>query len=115
MARKTRSSGASSRWELSEMRAALARRDREGLSWAGLSDATGIPVSTLQWWKRKLAAEHDHEDRGFVELVVHDDEATVQDDRFEIVLSSGWLIRVPQRFESESLASLLVVLDTNGC
>ena len=32
----------------------LERRRREGWTWVDLSRRSGIPLSTLQWWKRRL-------------------------------------------------------------
>jgi len=100
-----------------EMRAALARREREGLSWAGLSEVTGIPVSTLRWWQRKVdATDEDHTGSGFVELLVGSDGAGASTDGyFELVLESGTLIRVPQQFDPGSLAELLALLGSRGC
>jgi len=73
-----------------EMRAALARRRREGLSWSRLSEVTGIPLSTLQWWQKKLG-EDDEADTGsdFVELLVRDDVESDVIESFEVVLWSG--------------------------
>lgn len=102
-----------------EMRAALARRAREGLSWAALAEATGIPLSTLRWWQRKVdeTEEDDSGKRGgFVELLVGGGGAeAATDSYFELVLESGALIRVPQQFDSGSLAELLAVLGSRGC
>jgi hypothetical protein len=99
------------------MRAALARREREGLSWAALAEATGIPLSTLRWWQRKVdETEEDDAGKGFVELLVGDGGAeAATDGYFELVLESGALIRVPQQFDSGSLAELLAVLGSRGC
>ena len=41
------------------MRGALARKDREGLTYEELSAETGIPVSTLGYWRRKLRYERE--------------------------------------------------------
>ena len=35
----------------------LAERDREGLTWVALSERSGVPISTLQEWARRLRAE----------------------------------------------------------
>lgn len=40
-----------------EMKAILAIRDREGLSWAELAERTGVKASTLSWWSWKLRSE----------------------------------------------------------
>ena len=41
------------------MRGALVRKDREGLTYEELSPETGIPVSTLGYWRRKLRYERE--------------------------------------------------------
>lgn len=37
-----------------QMQRILARKGREGLSWRELSLRTGVPLSSLMWWARKL-------------------------------------------------------------
>lgn len=100
------------------MRAALSRREREGLSWAGLSACTGIAVSTLQSWKRKLESAGDGGAPEFVELVVDGRSGRLSEQAgawFELVLSSGELVRVPQQFDAVALADLLAVLEARAC
>ncbi|MFQ5382148.1 MAG: helix-turn-helix domain-containing protein [Dehalococcoidia bacterium] len=97
-----------------EMRRHLARRDRHGWTWAELSEQSGIPVSTLQWWRSRLAAEKPPEGRepdGFVEVAVV---ADVEDEHghFEISLPDGCSVRVPLHFDSEALRQLLAVLSS---
>ena len=76
------------------MRAALARRKREGLSWAALAEVTevtGIPLSTLRWWQRRVDETGDDDTgNGFVELLVGGGGAEAATDGcFELVLESG--------------------------
>jgi len=99
-----------------EMRAALARRQREGLSWSRLAEVTGIPLSTLQWWQKKLR-EDDGADTSsdFVELLVRDDVESNVIESFEVVLLCGAVVRVPQRFDAASLAELLEIMDARSC
>ena len=57
MARGKQRSGRTSRRrrEASEVARWLDRRQQGGWTWAELSRRSSIPVSTLQWWKRRLA------------------------------------------------------------
>lgn len=99
-----------------EMRAALARRRREGLSWSGLAEVTGIPLSTLQWWQKKLREDDEADARSdFVELLVRDGVESDVIESFEVVLSCGAVVRVPQRFDAASLAALLEIVDARSC
>lgn len=100
-----------------EMREALSRREGEGLSWSALREATGIPISTLQYWQRKLDASEDDRFPDFVELVVRGDTegGRPEAEGFELVLIGGAVLRIPNNFDSQSLSNLLSVLNSVQC
>jgi len=83
----------------------LAERDRDGLTWRALSERSGVPISTLQKWMRRVREESAP---SFVEV----GSVEVVPDVFEIDLAGGRRIRVPMRFDPEALRSLVGVLDT---
>jgi transcriptional regulator with XRE-family HTH domain len=80
-----------------QMRRLLARRDRDGLTFAELGRRTGIPAGTLAWWSSRLRREVQVAPTGFVELVA---DAGAPDDsggavRIELVLKDGLRVLVP--------------------
>lgn len=81
----------------------LGEREREGLTWVALSKRSGVPVSTLQEWARRLRKETQP---SFVE--VGSVEITAQ--LFEVDLPGGCRVRVPMRFDPEALQTLVGVL-----
>jgi hypothetical protein len=82
----------------------LTERDREGLTWAVLSERSGVPISTLQEWARRLRRESGP---AFVEVAG----VEVSAPAFEVELTGGRRVRVPMRFDPESLRALVNVLD----
>jgi transposase-like protein len=91
------------RWSSDDAREVLAAQEHSGLSVAAFAAQAGLDPQRLYVWRRRFAAE-----RGvptFVEL------AQTVGERMEIVLRSGRVVRVPERFESESLKRLLEVLE----
>jgi transposase-like protein len=88
-----------------EMRAALARKDRLGLTYDELSEETGIPVSTLGYWRRKL---RDEPKRLFEEIVVEGtDDAGA---RIEVIGPLGHRVLVGEGTDGELLRRVLEAL-----
>lgn len=97
-------------------RALIATQEKSGLSVRAFAEARGIPVTTLYWWRSRLA-------RGtravtttvpaLVRIAVRDEEACrlpSRPDAFELRLRGGIRVRVPARFEDGDLRRLLEVL-----
>ncbi|RMH14563.1 MAG: IS66 family insertion sequence hypothetical protein [Gemmatimonadetes bacterium] len=80
--------------ESGETAAAFARRRR----WNAKS---------LTWWRWKLGQETPPE---FVELAVTEPEP-LADERLEVVLVNGRVIRVPPQFDRDDLATVLAVAE----
>ena len=98
-----------------QMRRLLARRERHGWSFRQLSDKTGIPVSTLSYWRRRLEAGAAAGRRRFVpvRLTDHEEEpAILEEDRAAVTLTlpSGIRLDIPARFDDGDLARLLRVV-----
>ena len=91
----------------------LGRREREGLSYRELAEASGIPMGTLAWWGsrlRKGKAKRGGRRRRFVELVPGTVEAA-GGGHYELQLLSGRRVIVEGAFEDEALARLVRVLE----
>ena len=82
----------------------LAERDREGLTWTALSARSGVPISTLQRWSRRLREESRP---AFIEV----GSVSVATPVFEVDLAGGRRLRIPMRFDPDALRTLVGVLD----
>lgn len=89
----------------------LALREREGLTYAELSERCGLAASTLSWWSWRFRREGSSHSRGFTELEV------VEDDPSSRVVSESLRLRiddvvveVPRDFDAEHLGRVLDVL-----
>ena len=82
----------------------LTERDREGLTWTALSSRSGVPISTLQEWSRRLREESRP---AFVEV----GSVAVSAPVFEVDLAGGRRLRIPMRFDPDALRTLVGVLD----
>lgn len=87
------------------MRALLARKDREGLTYEELSEETGIAVSTLGYWRRKL---RDEATPVFEEVVVEDGE--LEGGGIEVIGPLGHRVVVAGDVDDELLRRVLVAL-----
>lgn len=89
-----------------------ALRAREGLSYTALSERSGVPISTLQRWGRRLAGEGDRSLRGslFVEAVPR--QRSGPDDRVELRLRSGRTICLAAQAPFPGLRELVTLLET---
>ena len=105
------------RHDAAEMRRLLRRKQREGLTYGQLSERSGVPSSTLQWWKRRLAqsgdsvavAEEKEPSVRFVEAAVL--AAGPSGARYEVVLANGRRLVLEEGFRRESVRDLLGILD----
>lgn len=95
------------------MLAVVEKRRREGLTWRQLSIRSRIPVSTLQWWEKKLRGKKPSRKpsgRGFVELAVVEDESA-DEQGVEVILKTGRRLRVGSGFDEQHLRRLVRVLE----
>ena len=79
--------------------------ESSGKSQRQYSEEAGVEVGKLNYWKRKLRPEKLEEQPKFKKL-----EFSTSSTSFELVTTSGTMIRVPERFNAESLKRLLEVL-----
>ena len=96
------------------MDALLRQREREGLTFAGLSARSGVPAATLSWWNQRLKRESPNR---FAEVVVVDQdsasESTVAESearghvRIEV---AGLVIAVSEGFSNDCLGQVLDVV-----
>ena len=95
------------------MEALLARRERQGLTFAQLSSRSGVPAPTLSWWSSRLRRESPERTShgGFVELVASDAEPSSAA-RVEIVLRSGRQLVVREGITAATLSRLMTVLES---
>lgn len=82
----------------------VAERERESLTWGELSERSGVPISTLQEWGRRL---REQTPPAFLSVGSVEVAAPV----FEVDLAGGRRVRVPMRFDPEALRTLVAVLD----
>ena len=87
----------------------LEQRDREGLTFPVLSERSGVPISTLQRWGRKLAAE-GRAAAPFVEVVSAAKERPPE--RVEVLLRSGHVLFLEPGAPREGLAELVKLLES---
>jgi len=113
MARKSSGRNRRRLYTASEMRRVLSRKGREGMTFGELCEQSGIPVSTLQWWQKRLregdpplgpAAEPGVE---FVEARW----SARPPGAYEVVLRSGRQLRIEGRVDVESIRALVRVLE----
>ena len=99
------------RHDAKRMRALVRRRERRGLTWDELADESGIPTSTLQWWKRRLneeAAAGSAE--GFVELDVVETDSDGEPGLEVVLAPSGHCVRIRPGFSPELLHKVVQAL-----
>jgi len=104
------------------------RWSESGKSAPAFAAEIGVNASTLTGWRWRLARAAEEGSGGkrrrerpksrgkqtpasFVELVASIPSEPGAEDRFEIVLGSGRVVRVPQRFDAETLRALVEALE----
>jgi transposase-like protein len=98
------------RWSEDEAREALTALARSGQSVGAFAADHDLDPQRLYCWRRRLGACAVA--TTFEELVIEGrpTRGAVDASRFEIVLRSGTIVRVPASFDAEALASLLTVV-----
>jgi transposase-like protein len=99
------------RWTEQDAREVLAALGRSGKPVSVFAAEHGVDPQRVYLWKRRLGGA---ERTTFQELIVRPPArgavADTEDTRFEIVLASGDVVRVPRSFDAAALARLLEVL-----
>ena len=109
----------SHRWTAEDAKQVLLELDQSGLSVYAFAVREGLSPHRLWRWRRELGIAAV---TAFEEVVRHDTpsgpegEATAvaTRERFEIVLRSGRVVRVPAAFEPSALRQLLAIVDEVG-
>jgi transposase-like protein len=104
------------RWTADDARAALGAMARSGLGPSAFAIAEGLDPQRLARWRRQLAAAQPPTFEEIIPIVtpasVDTDAAALgAAERFEIVLPSGLMVRVPASFDASALRRLLDVVD----
>jgi hypothetical protein len=89
----------------------LARRERQGWSWAELSRRSGVAVWTLRWWARRQAKSPPGRRSGAFVAVAVSDEAPPEPIPIEVLTPAGWRLRVAPGFDPEHLRQVLHALE----
>lgn len=90
----------------------IARREAEGLTWSELSEASGVPLSTLTYWRQKLETEPSlkADEGSFVELLVQPSSLPLPSTGIDLVTPSGIRFSIGPDFDETTLLRLLAVL-----
>jgi len=91
------------RYGETQKRSILARKELEGLTYAELSRETGIPVSTLGYWKRKFGGVEG----GMFEEIAVEDEHGARASAIEVVGPLGHRVLVDASFDTDLLRRVL--------
>ena len=95
------------------MEALLARRERQGLTWAELSRRAGLPVWKLRWWQRRLSPKPGtRRPTGSFVAVQVIEPSRADPAPLEIVTPSGFRLRVPADFDADHLRRIVRALET---
>jgi transposase-like protein len=103
------------RWTERDARDVLAALARSGKPVSAFAEEHGLDPQRVYLWRRRLGGA---ERTTFQELMVRPPAtvAVTEDRPFEIVLSSGDVIRVPSSFDGAALTRLLEILArVRGC
>lgn len=104
------------RWKAEDAKQALAALERSGLSLPAFAAREGLEPMRLWRWRRQLGAQ---EVTAFEEIVrreaapplAGEGTVAVERERFEIVLRSGRVLRVPASFDTSVLRLLLAIAE----
>jgi len=103
------------RWTEDEARQVLVAWEESGLELTPFAIGEGLDPQRLSRWRRRLAAPAAPTFEEIVPQVIatiaSDAAAGVVRERFEIVLPSGRVVRVPESFDASALRRLLSVVD----
>ena len=97
-----------------EIAALLARREREGLTYAELAEIAGIAKTTLSWWSWRLRKERA-EEPGFVEVAVAPEPGAPASRAAITLRCNGVAIEVEPGFDAATLQQALDVARASGC
>lgn len=90
-----------------EMQRLLGQCERSGLSLAEFARRRGLSAQALRWWRHRLRGLEADSAPEFVEV---DLAAASSAACFEVVLPTGEVVRVGERFDAGALTRLLAVL-----
>ncbi len=107
------------RWKPADAEAVLAALDASGLTLSAFAVREGLDPQRLTRWRRQLESSASRKAPVFEEvfhpkiLALRSDEAlaVTEHGRFEIVLSSGRVVRVPASFDGSVLRRLLEIVE----
>ena len=104
------------RWSEAEAQQALAAWDQSGLELTAFAISEGLDPQRIHRWRRRLAAEgaptfEEIPPRAITATLNPAAVTGVARERFEIVLSSGRVVRVPESFDAGALRRLLTVVE----
>ena len=96
------------RWTADDAQAAFDAQARSGLSLTCFAAREGLEVHRLYRWSRRLEDPGDRP-TGFVEVTAA--VAARGEVRFDVVLRSGQVVRVPEGFDALELRRLVAALE----
>lgn len=109
------------RWTAAEAKQALTALDHSGLSAGAFAAREGLSPQRLWRWRRQFGtpaapAFEEIDRRDAVSLLVREAPAAAPlgAERFEIVLVSGHVVRVPASFDVTALRQLLTIVEEVG-
>jgi transposase-like protein len=88
----------------------LAALERSGLTVAAFAVQEGVDAQRLYRWRRRFPSGVSAPAPAFIEVTPSVTEAGTAE-RFEVVLTSGMLVRVPQEFDPRALRRLVTALE----
>ena len=105
------------RWTPSVARRIFEAQEESQLSLSAFAKHHGLALPRLYYWQRRLRALDAPDSEvplRLVQLRVRSDDPSPSRP-FELLLPSGLTIRVPPKFDAESLLHLLAALGEGGC